>query len=448
MTGLEPASFEVERFELGRDACLEVRGRWFGVRGRRFIRPTLTAVADGRERRVLAVLDHKPWIANEGESWLAAFPWSADPAALVQAELTVAPDVTVPLPPPSSPAPDRRRRVGSSRSPRRGGEPSTEPMRVPSDRHDQEDRSLQVEHGAALQALEETLSELDAVKRDRERLRSELGQALAARETAIAERHSAIEAEVELRIADLRAEAERERAAAGLAAQIARERDAVRLERAEALRERDEAHAERDAARRERNRMLADRDTARTRAAEAVRQWEVTAALGAHRTHERDAIAGERDRMARERDVAIEERDRTAQARDAALEERDCAAHARDLALEQRERTAREHNAAVQATEPMRALLDVERSIAGPQPDTAPPTTPIYGGASVRRRPRRPPAPGEAHRGASAGRTLHSSLTAEWDRPRNTHAMWRMRLLTLTMLLIALVALVAILASK
>src|SRR5437879_11596429 len=99
MTELEPASFEVERFELGPDACLEIHGRWFGVHGRRFMRPTLTAVAGGRQHRLLAVLDHKPWVAEEGEAWRAAFPWSTDPAPLLEAELTVAPDVTVPLPP-------------------------------------------------------------------------------------------------------------------------------------------------------------------------------------------------------------------------------------------------------------------------------------------------------------------------------------------------------------
>src|SRR5258708_33420706 len=97
-----PGSLEVERLEMTGDAGLEVHGRWLGVRGRRFMRPTLTAVADGRAQRLLAVLDHKPWNAEEGEAWLAAFPWSTDPAALIQAELTVAPDVTVPLPPPSS----------------------------------------------------------------------------------------------------------------------------------------------------------------------------------------------------------------------------------------------------------------------------------------------------------------------------------------------------------
>ena len=76
---LEPASFEVEHFKLDGNACLEVRGRWFGVRGRRFMRPALTTVTDGREQRILAVLDHKPWNAEDGEIWHAAFPYSTDP---------------------------------------------------------------------------------------------------------------------------------------------------------------------------------------------------------------------------------------------------------------------------------------------------------------------------------------------------------------------------------
>ena len=86
------------------------------VRGRRFMRPTLTAVADGREQRILAVLDHKPWNVEDGESWLAVFPCSTDPAALVKSELTVAPDLTVPLPPPSTPAARRRPRRGAART--------------------------------------------------------------------------------------------------------------------------------------------------------------------------------------------------------------------------------------------------------------------------------------------------------------------------------------------
>jgi hypothetical protein len=383
VTSLEPASFEVERFELTGNACLEVHGRWFGVRGRRFMRPTLTAVADGRAQRLLAVLDHKPWIAEEGEAWLAAFPWSADPAALIEAELTVAPDVTVPLPPPSSPRAGRRPRAPSSRS------------RDPAP------------------------SELDAAKRDGERLRRELREALAARETAIAERHDVIEAEVGLRVADLRAEVERERAAAGLAAEIARERDAARAGRDEAIRERDEAHGERDAARRERNRMLAQRDSARTRAEEITRQWEVTAALGTRRTQERDAVASERDRLARERDAIAGERDRLTRERDAISGER-------DAALEQRGQPVHEHT-----------LVRPERAVKQPDPEARGSTrlrTPIPRGADAAGRPRRPPAP--------------LQTTAQPVRPRHAAAVWRTRILAIGALLVALVFLLVTLAAK
>jgi hypothetical protein len=77
------------------------------------MRATLTAIAGGREQRLLAVLDHKPWVAEEGDIWRAAFPCSTDPAALLDAELTVAPDVTVPLAPPSPPGPARRPAVAA-----------------------------------------------------------------------------------------------------------------------------------------------------------------------------------------------------------------------------------------------------------------------------------------------------------------------------------------------
>src|SRR6185312_10678508 len=243
---LERVSFEVERFEPAGDACLEVSGRWFGVRGRRFMRPALTAVTDGREQRMLAVLDHKPWVAEEGGPWRAVFPCPADPGALDRAELTVAPDVTVPLPAPSPSTSGRPRRGGSSR-------------RSP----------------AAKPARERSRAEPAAVSEDRERLRSERDRAVAERDAALAERREAIEAEVTRRIEELRAEVERERLGAGLAAQAARERDQARSDRDEAVRERDEAARERDEAREQRdgaqhqrNRMLAERDSARSRVQE------------------------------------------------------------------------------------------------------------------------------------------------------------------------------------
>ena len=57
------------------DDRLEVTGRWFGVRGRRFMRPTLHVRVDGRRRRLIAVLDHKPWAADTEDTWTAAFAW-------------------------------------------------------------------------------------------------------------------------------------------------------------------------------------------------------------------------------------------------------------------------------------------------------------------------------------------------------------------------------------
>jgi hypothetical protein len=95
--------FQPAHFEVIGDRC-QVKGRWFGVRGRRFIRPTLTAVVDGRPIRLLADLVDKPWTAEDGEPWQATFPFTHERARFQKAELTVAPDVTITLPTPQRPA--------------------------------------------------------------------------------------------------------------------------------------------------------------------------------------------------------------------------------------------------------------------------------------------------------------------------------------------------------
>ena len=77
-----------------------MHGRWYGVRGHRFVRPALI-VADGAgaERRLLAELDDKPWAAEDGESWRAAFAVESgqelDDADSL--ELSVAPNINVAL---------------------------------------------------------------------------------------------------------------------------------------------------------------------------------------------------------------------------------------------------------------------------------------------------------------------------------------------------------------
>ena len=95
-------TFEVERFEWVDGHRLEVIGRWYGLRGHRFVRPVLVVqAADSEQRRLLAVLDHKPWAAEDGDEWIAAFPWEGEPLELTAAELAVAPSLAVDLPVPS-----------------------------------------------------------------------------------------------------------------------------------------------------------------------------------------------------------------------------------------------------------------------------------------------------------------------------------------------------------
>ena len=86
------SQFELEQFEWSGDR-LRVAGRWSDVRGMRFMRPTLTV----GDRRVLAVLDHKPWAPEEGEQWIAEFPWDGAEVDPELAELAVAPSVAVSL---------------------------------------------------------------------------------------------------------------------------------------------------------------------------------------------------------------------------------------------------------------------------------------------------------------------------------------------------------------
>jgi hypothetical protein len=91
-------TFELERLELDR-ARLIVGGRWTGVRGIRFVRPTL--VVGGRQ--LLAALDHKPWPPDR-VPWLAAFPWDGDSLDLAGVTLEVAPSVRLSLDTESAPA--------------------------------------------------------------------------------------------------------------------------------------------------------------------------------------------------------------------------------------------------------------------------------------------------------------------------------------------------------
>src|SRR5438067_9743352 len=129
-TGANGVAFELDRIELAGGDRLEVNGRWFGVRGRRFIRPSLTLLADDEQRRLLADLDHKPWAAEDGEPWQATFPYEDQDEQWREAELNVAPDITITLPFPGTSRTRRSRRPGpsteASRTARRSHAPSAE----------------------------------------------------------------------------------------------------------------------------------------------------------------------------------------------------------------------------------------------------------------------------------------------------------------------------------
>ena len=266
----QEATFEVERLDWS-SGRLEVTGRWFGIRGRRFIRPVLELEAGGRRHRLLATLEHKPWTAAEGEEWLAAFPWEGDPVDPTAAELAVGPDLTIEL---ISPARDedsdgdRAATGGSSRSGRR---------RAPTRPPEQVERELAEAWGQA------------------ERWREELDRARAvhaAEAEELRERLAAERGESGRRLDELR----RERDAAVAAARDAnRALDESLRARARLERQRDDAARAADRARRERDEwrsraqaIAAERDAAQTERDTARGEGEIARA-------ERDAALGQRD---------------------------------------------------------------------------------------------------------------------------------------------------------
>jgi hypothetical protein len=254
-TGLMVA-FEVDRFEWV-DEHLVVSGRWYDLRGHRFVRPALTVEADEAgddRRRMLADLEHKPWAADEGTDWIAAFPWDGEPVALARAELAVAPTVAVDLPLPRLPG-RRRRPAPYTAPPRPAHRPPTPDQPSPAP-------AVRSEARAALAGgRDEVVAQRDALARERD-------AAIAERDTLAQQRDEAV--------AELDA--------------LARERDAAAAERDAAATERDALLRERDAAVRARAAAIAERDDARRAVAAAA--------------SERDRVDEARTALLRERDAA------------------------------------------------------------------------------------------------------------------------------------------------
>ena len=243
-------SFAVERFGWVSDDRLELAGRWSGLRGHRFLRPTLDLHVDGRHRRLLALLEHKPWAADDGEEWVAAFGWQGEPVQVDGAELAVGPDLAIELPPP----------VG-------GRPPASDDASRPS-----------AELLAAGRPRAEIELELSEAREEAERLGHELERLRVTHATRIEELQNRIGAERE-EVVDLKAELEAARAAAAAAeaetaerlASLEKERDAAVAASSAALAETKRIESERDAALRARASVEQERDAA-VRARDSARQ--------------------------------------------------------------------------------------------------------------------------------------------------------------------------------
>jgi hypothetical protein len=404
------AVFDVERFGWTAPDRLEVAGRWSGVRGLRFVRPTIDVPGDGSRRRLLALLEHKPWAPVDGEQWVAAFPWEGEPVALEGAVLAVAPSVVVALPAPS-------------------GAPRTKPRRFErAPAHDPElierarDAAV-IEHASVARERDDALRERDealAALRERGRGLVEPGrherqlQELRTRvEEAEAERADALEearrAEELVERAETERDAALERAAraetaepeAGGSAELA-----ARAEAAEALADELRARAEAAEAARDdalRRAALADELRARAEAAEAARD----AAQG-----EADALRARADQLlvrAREAEAARDaaERDATDSGRverelRARLEAAESAHAAMARERDAIRRGAREALARVEAAEAATGAIAAERDAALAERDEALAQHGTAGPTLVT--PITPPGP----------RRRHDSAVADW----------------------------------
>ena len=278
-------AFELERF-VAAGTRLEVTGRWRGVRGRRFMRPTLTIEVDGREARALADLEHKPWAPEEDAEWTAAFDWSGEWRGVERFELAVTPDIAVYLPAPArngagaaSHEDDAASQEDDAASHEDDAELVLEAVapaeeRKPPDVEDRQEALSQrrreqaaAELKAAFAARNEAIEERDLAVADSERLVAECerlmdqhGELVGRRELALAERDATADALAA-------AVQERDHALSALAATI-QERDIAVAELADAIPTRERTSGELASAVDERDRAIAGYE----RAASEVRE--------------------------------------------------------------------------------------------------------------------------------------------------------------------------------
>ncbi|MEA2242978.1 MAG: hypothetical protein QOD24_2534 [Solirubrobacteraceae bacterium] len=305
-------TFEVERLERDGDQ-LVVSGHWSGLRGVRFVRPTLVV----GDRQVLATLEHKPWTPRADRAWTAAFPWKGRTPDASQLALAVAPSVTVPLGEPAAgaeptlvlvpesaeetdePAPAKRRATKGTA--RKGKRAATDDAPVADDAAPEAPKVAPKRARAGTKARVSTKDTATEAKPEREPAATEvkpLGAKRAARATATAAKPTAAEP---ARDPSATTERMRARVLEQELAAVVEERDALR-------RKLDEAEA-----------LLAAADTARVDHDATLRRERRSSAAA---TDERDEIARARTAAERDRELARAQRDEAVKDREAAVRAR------------------------------------------------------------------------------------------------------------------------------
>ncbi|HWD69050.1 MAG TPA: hypothetical protein VG293_02580 [Solirubrobacteraceae bacterium] len=285
-------TFELERFELVEGERYEVVGRWSGVRGRVFMRPELTLKSGKQSRRLLADLTHKPWQAAEGDRWAVAFPCNGDAPEVANAELTVTPDITVPV---------KRGRSASAHT------RTTEKRRTDAGPDGEVGATAGVRgrrRGLGAQ-LAEARGELEQLRKEHARLSGRLDAATARAEEARAERDRATrgreqlaaEREAALRErAEARAEHERvtREATVGLKL-VQRARDEATAELEHARSELEQTRSELEHAREALRAMTSERDSAIRAGVEVQRELRSATAELKNLVQDRDQTAKQHD---------------------------------------------------------------------------------------------------------------------------------------------------------
>jgi hypothetical protein len=346
-TAAGAAVLDIERFEWAEPDRIEIVGYWSGLRGRRFVRPTLILKGEGRPKRLLALLEHKPWAAHEGEEWTAAFRWRGEVVKFESAELNVGSGIDLELPPPrmrpGKPRRFRQRVVARDAS----GDPEPtppQPTGIVTDAPNAADDAPKLSRAEALKRAvprkpkpADAAAGSDAPPATAEDAPATTDAPAAADATATPDARAAADATAATdEPAPSRAELDAARADLD---RLRSQREGLRRERDQALEKLRAVRGELEAERQAREKAIADARA--DERASANRMLHEGAELRASVERQREIAYLERDDATKARDAAIAARDQACEERDAALAEAKEARRERKEALAQRDRAVK-----------------------------------------------------------------------------------------------------------